>query len=240
MTNKIIPFQYNNKKIYAIIIDGKEWFVARYICDILEYSNSSDAIKKHCKIKGVAKRYIPTSSGIQEMTIINLSNLLRLIMRSKMKEAENFQDWVFDDVLPAILKNGKYSMFEDLKDPILQHCDETVQKTNSKIINSINYHSGGVEKIKEHNTEICKMLTTKTPSEIKKIGKEKYNLKSKDTTSAKQVLRAIAPYYSQAMSFTENLLQVCPDKKLSDLKKSAEQATSLYKTLFDENIILEK
>lgn len=239
MSDKILPFQYNDKKMYAIIIDGKEWFIARYVCDILDYTNASDAIKNHCKERGVAKRYIPTSSGMQLMTIINLPNTIRLIVRSKNKKAEDFQDWIFEDVLPTILKTGRYSMFEDLKDPVLQHCDVKVQKTNSKIMNSKNYYAGGVEKIREHNTEICKMLTSKTPSEIKKIGKERYGLKSKDTSSAKQVLRAIAPYYSQAMSFTENLLKVCPDKNLSDLKTSAEKATSLYKALFDENIILE-
>lgn len=106
---------------------------------------------------------------MQEMTLINFPNLLRLIMRSKMKKAEDFEDWVVEKVLPEIIETGSYSIFKE-NDKILKHQNIEVQKQNSKTINGINLKIGGVAKIKEHNRKICKILTQKTPSEIKEIG----------------------------------------------------------------------
>lgn len=54
------------------------------------------------------KRDTPTDSGIQEMTFINEGNLYRLIIKSRKPEAERFETWVMDEVLPSIRKKGGY------------------------------------------------------------------------------------------------------------------------------------
>ena len=61
-----------------------------------------------------------TSGGIQTVSIIPESDLYRLIMKSKLPSAEKFADWVFEEVLPAIRKTGKYDLIESYKidDPI--------------------------------------------------------------------------------------------------------------------------
>ncbi len=41
--------------------------------------------------------------------IIPESDLYRLIMRSNMAEAERFQDWVVEEVLPQIRRTGSYN-----------------------------------------------------------------------------------------------------------------------------------
>jgi hypothetical protein len=45
---------------------------------------------------------------MQEMNFINEGNLYRLILRSQMPNAENFESWVCDEVLPQIRKKGYY------------------------------------------------------------------------------------------------------------------------------------
>ena len=40
--------------------------------------------------------------------VIHESDLYRLIMRSNMPDAERFQDWVTEEVLPQIRKTGGY------------------------------------------------------------------------------------------------------------------------------------
>ena len=239
MTDHLLKYTFEDRDIFALYIDGKEWFVAKSVCKALGYSNHNDAVGRHCKKGGVVLRYIPTSSGMQNMSIITLPNLLRLIMRSKMSKAEEFQDWVVEDVVPSILKTGQYSSFKNIADPILQHTDETIQKQNSKTMNGINYQKGGVEAIKQHNRDICNLLTNKNPSEIKKLGREKFGLKSYDCTSAKQVLRKVAPQYSQAMSFTENLLKLNQDKTVNDFGDCAKKALALYDELWKHNIRLD-
>lgn len=52
------------------------------------------------------------------MTYINEGNLYRLIIKSRKPEAEPFESWVCDDVLPSIRKTGSYQspeLQEDLR-----------------------------------------------------------------------------------------------------------------------------
>ncbi len=44
------------------------------------------------------------------MTFINEPNLYRLIIKSRKPEAEPFEAWVFEEVLPQIRKTGKYQL----------------------------------------------------------------------------------------------------------------------------------
>ena len=76
---------------------------------MLGYANPRKAISDHCKEKGVTKRYTLSSGGEQETIIINESNLYRLIIKSKKPEAERFERWVMEEVLPSIRKTGGYS-----------------------------------------------------------------------------------------------------------------------------------
>ena len=72
----------------------------------LGYSNTRDALQRHCK--GVVKRDTPTTSGVQEMSFIPESDLYRLAFSSKLPTAEQFTDWVTQEVLPAIRRYGGY------------------------------------------------------------------------------------------------------------------------------------
>lgn len=83
-------------------------FCAADVCAVLGYSNSRDAIKKHCKLNGVAKRDTLTSRGKQSVVFLSEGNLYRLIIKSNKPEAEPFESWVCDEVLPTIRKTGSY------------------------------------------------------------------------------------------------------------------------------------
>ena len=104
-------FTFKSNSVRVITDKNQEpWFCANDVCDILGYSNPRDAISKHCKVGGVAKRDTPTKSAVQEMTFINEPNLYRLIIKSRKPEAEPFEAWVFEEVLPQIRKTGKYQL----------------------------------------------------------------------------------------------------------------------------------
>ena len=72
----------------------------------LGYNNPYDALTRHCK--GVSKIETPTNGGIQKVGYIPEGDLYRLIINSKLPNAERFESWVFDEVLPAIRKHGAY------------------------------------------------------------------------------------------------------------------------------------
>lgn len=118
--NNIIPFQFQSITIRAIQIDGEPWFIGKDIAEALGYVNAADAITKHCK--GVAKRYpLQTTGGLQEVRIINEPDLYRLTAKSQLPEADKFERWVFEDVLPTVRKTGGYGRAADpmavLSDP---------------------------------------------------------------------------------------------------------------------------
>lgn len=120
MDNKL--FNFNNHSIRIVINENNEpLFVAKDVCDVLGYKNGRDAIKDNCKIGGVATSYIPhpqSKDKHMEVTVINESNLYRLILKSKKKEAEKFESWVCDEVLPSIRKHGIYATDKTLEDMI--------------------------------------------------------------------------------------------------------------------------
>ena len=87
--------------------DGKVMFCGKDVATALGYSNTKDALAKHCK--GVANRYpLKTDGGIQQFRFITEGDLYRLIASSKLPSAQKFESWVFDEVLPSIRKQGGY------------------------------------------------------------------------------------------------------------------------------------
>lgn len=89
--------------------NGEVLFCGADVAKALGYSNTRKALSDHCKADGVTKRYITDSLGReQEAVFISEGNVYRLIARSKLPEAEKFEHWVFDEVLPSIRKHGAY------------------------------------------------------------------------------------------------------------------------------------
>lgn len=92
--------------IRTTVIDGKVLFCGNDVAKALGYSNTRDAISRHCK--GVVKCDILTNSGTQSVSFIPEGDVYRLIIRSKLPSAEKFENWIFDEVLPQIRKTGGY------------------------------------------------------------------------------------------------------------------------------------
>ena len=105
-------------EIRVIEIEGKPHFVGNDIAKALGYSNPHKALKDHCK--KVTKVCTNDSLGRQQETnIIPEGDLYRLISKSKLPQAEKFESWVFDEVLPTIRKHGMYAKDELLNNPDL-------------------------------------------------------------------------------------------------------------------------
>jgi prophage antirepressor-like protein len=86
------------------------WFRLSDCESILDIQNARQLIGKTLKEKGVCTIYTPTNGGQQEVLYINEPNLYRMVFKSRKPEAEKIQDWVFEEVLPAIRKAGRYEI----------------------------------------------------------------------------------------------------------------------------------
>ena len=101
-------------QIRTIVENGKVLFCGSDVAKALGYSNTRDALIRHCK--GVVKRDTPTKSGIQQMSFISEGDIYRLAAKSELPGADKFESWIFDDVLPSIRKTGGYIPTEGMSD----------------------------------------------------------------------------------------------------------------------------
>lgn len=89
-------------------IPGSEpYFCLNDVCRALDIANPRDC-KSRLNQKGVVTADTPTPGGIQAMTFISEGNLYKCIFQSRKEEAEVFQDWVTEEVLPQIRRTGGY------------------------------------------------------------------------------------------------------------------------------------
>ena len=109
---------FNNSefgKLEVIAINGAPHFPATACAEILGYAKPHDAVSRHCphSVKHGGVSYTTNQFGVMteqavEKNYIPEGDLYRLIARSKLPEAERFERWVFDDVLPSIRQTGAY------------------------------------------------------------------------------------------------------------------------------------
>jgi len=100
-------FVFANAEIRVVMLDDAPHFVGKDVAERLGYADPAGAIAKHCK--GSPKRHpLSTQGGMQEVRVLSEPDVLRLIVRSKLSEAQQFERWVFEEVLPSIRKSGGY------------------------------------------------------------------------------------------------------------------------------------
>ena len=106
---------FNNERfgeIRAFLDEHNEpWFSLVDICKILNLGNASQ-VKTTLKEAGVITNEVGVQTGMKSdgspaymrinMNFVNEPNLYRCIFKSRKKEAEQFQDWIFEEVIPSI------------------------------------------------------------------------------------------------------------------------------------------
>lgn len=123
--------QFGDLEILAI--GGKEWFPAVKVAEVLGYTNPHKAVRDHTKERGVTIRSVIDSLGrYQDKKFIDEGNLYRLITKSKLPQAEQFEEWVFEDVLPTLRKTGGYQVPTDPMDA-LKLMFEATEQTKQEI-----------------------------------------------------------------------------------------------------------
>lgn len=106
-TREIVLADFGSETIRIVFIKGEPWFVLTDVARVLGYGSAKDA-GRILRDKHKGRHSVPTPGGEQEQIIITETGLYRLMMRSDRPEAEEFQDWVTEDVLPSIRKTGTY------------------------------------------------------------------------------------------------------------------------------------
>jgi prophage antirepressor-like protein len=113
----------NQHKVPIILVghDRQPWFKANEAAALLGYVNFRKAVTMHVKPhrlqtlqqmldKGTPTLGMPSKPNQNDLSAryVNESGLYQLTLSSKLDTADKFQDWVVDEVLPAIRKTGSY------------------------------------------------------------------------------------------------------------------------------------
>ena len=102
-------FDFGGHEIRVVLIDGNPWWIAADVARVLGYRDSEKATRTlRSRQKGT--RSVGTPGGTQSMTVVSESGLYRLVLRSKRADAERFQEWIEDEVLPSIRRTGGYQV----------------------------------------------------------------------------------------------------------------------------------
>ena len=122
--------------------DGKIWFCLADVCKALDLQQVS-RVKQRLKregvttIKGVSQttnQHGVTTEQVVQLNFIDEPNLYRCIFQSRKEEAELFQDWVCEEVLPAIRQSGGYvaTQVDDTPELIMARALQVAQSTIEK------------------------------------------------------------------------------------------------------------
>lgn len=131
-------------ELQIIKADEEVWFRGKTVCEILEYTDTNQAIRMHVREKHKKRlgdvnpvNLTGLKGNAKNQIFINEPGLYSLILKSKMPQAEAFQDWICEDVLPSIRKTGKYEIgkIETLKLDVSEEIDDLTE---------INYQISGM------------------------------------------------------------------------------------------------
>lgn len=103
------PFQFDGAEVRVVTDEhGAPWFVAADVARILGYVDGRKAVNALPERMRSSVSIQDGTPGNPNRATVNESGLYRLVMRSTKPEAERFQDWIAEDVVPAIRKTGSY------------------------------------------------------------------------------------------------------------------------------------
>lgn len=148
----------SNKEIFegeirTLSVDGKPYFVASDIAKALGYKEPHKAVSNHCRY-GI-KHDVPhpqSKNKTLSVKIIPEGDIYRLIMKSKLPKAQEFESWVCDEVLPTMRKTGGYvSNDETFLNTYFPNVDEQSKVLFKGILEQVRISN---EKIKQQQQEL--------------------------------------------------------------------------------------
>lgn len=166
--------------------DGECFFVASDVAKALGYAVPQKAVLDHCK--HCSKMEHPYNKGTY-MNIIPESDMYRLTMKSKLPNAELFQDWVCEEVIPAIRKTGGYisTHQDDTPEEIMARALTIAQATLSKREERLKQ----LEAQTEQQQATIKIQTEEIKKSAPKVSYYDNHLQSVNTLTSTQVAKQI-------------------------------------------------
>ena len=138
---------FENKEVEVFEFEGKVLFNPRHVGECLELTDS--AVRMAMSKMNEKQVINLNNSNVKDIDVRKLANrgenfltesgVYKLIFKSRKQEAEKFQDWVTDEVLPQVRKTGGYISTnenmsdEDILSRALQIANARTEERNKQI-----------------------------------------------------------------------------------------------------------
>jgi len=151
LDNGFIEFE---NKLIMICLDenGMLWVNANNLASALGYKDPKEAVRTHTKEKDRKELHTikcdSKPKGQPRTMYLSEAGMYKLVVKSKMKKAEVFSDWVTEEVLPSIRKYGIYKLKKDIEHEKVEliekiNCMEYEMKVLKKELKKDKYPNGG-------------------------------------------------------------------------------------------------
>ena len=138
---------YNSNIInYIIDIENNIWFKFVNLANLLGYKSSKDALrdlvsKENKKLLKNINLLIKNNEH-PNTVYINEKGVYSFLIKSKMKNAQKFQLWLINDVLPNLRKHGRFELDKKIKLKIknLNKKIKILEKNNKILKNNMTKH----------------------------------------------------------------------------------------------------
>jgi prophage antirepressor-like protein len=222
--------------------NGKHAWIASEICKKLKHTNITQAIiaaelkngedyiiikkKEHKNFFEQLTNFKLVTPNTPSITLIFESGLWLLCQNSKKEVGQKLRRWLADEVLPSIMRTGKYEYtkkFSISNQDILNQTKREVQISNSKKVNDKNYSKHGLKEVINYNVQNCKQVSGMTPEEVK--------IKLDKQLSAKENFRRHHPELAATMSMNDHLIVNDDNLSLPELKSLDESLIRTFQEL---------
>ena len=135
----------------SISASNEPLFCLADVCKALGLNGGAKNVRQRLNSKGVVLINTLTTGGEQQLNFINEANLYKCIFQSKKKSAEQFQDWVCEEVLPSIRTKGGY---------IVAHQEETPEQIMAR---ALKIADDTIKRVQQQNTLLTQQIEQNKP-----------------------------------------------------------------------------
>lgn len=117
--SNLTSYNFHNSNIRVVQNDkGEVLFCLADVCASLNLSTpakTANQIKEEFELGELNSCSFDTGYGVKEFTMITEPQLYFVMMRSNSKIAREFRQWICNEVLPSIRKNGSFNLNKELE-----------------------------------------------------------------------------------------------------------------------------
>lgn len=168
MKNNLMIFEGNNVEVFEF--EGKVLFNPKDVAKCLDISDINSVVRNfNEKQKIKLKNSDMHSTHIRKLNnagenFLTESGVYKLIFKSRKENAENFQDWVTDEVLPQIRKTGGYVKEEKEEEFIKNYFPSFSEEVKQAMVLDLKHQNEKIQKELEEKNRFLNQISASTNS----------------------------------------------------------------------------